>query len=68
VDSSGIRWRTSSFSNSDEDNNCVEVALLPDGAVAVRDTKARSRAPHVHGAAAWGAFLAGVRAGEFDPR
>jgi hypothetical protein len=65
---SGVKWRTSSFSNSDEDNNCVEVAFLPDGEVAVRDTKARSRAPHVHRAAAWGAFLAAVRAGEFDPR
>ena len=68
MDRTGIRWRTSSFSNSDGGNNCVEVAFLPDGEVAVRDTKARSRAPHVHRAAAWSAFLAGVRAGEFDPR
>jgi Domain of unknown function (DUF397) len=68
VDLSGIRWRTSSFSNSDEDNNCVEVAFLPDGEVAVRDTKARSRAPHVHTATAWASFLEGVRAGQFDPR
>jgi hypothetical protein len=68
VDLSGVRWRTSSFSNSDEDNNCVEVAFLPDGEVAVRDTKARGRAPHVHTAAAWTAFLAGLRAGEFAPR
>jgi hypothetical protein len=65
VDLSGVRWRTSSFSNSDEDNNCVEVAFLPGGEVAVRDTKARGRAPHVHSAAAWRSFLAGVRAGEF---
>jgi hypothetical protein len=68
VDFSGVRWRTSSYSNSDEDNNCVEVAFLSDSAVAVRDTKARSRPPHVHGVAAWGSFLAGVRAGEFDLR
>jgi hypothetical protein len=68
VNLSGIRWRTSSFSNSDEDNNCVEVAFLPDGEVAVRDTKARSRASHIHGAPAWDSFLAGVRAGEFDLR
>jgi hypothetical protein len=68
VDLNGVRWRTSSFSNSDDGNNCVEVAFLPDSEVAVRDTKSRSRAPHVHGAAAWGAFLAAVRAGEFGPR
>jgi hypothetical protein len=61
-------WRKSSFSQSNGEDDCVEVAFLPSGAVAVRDTKARSRAPHVHRAAAWGAFLAAVRAGEFDPR
>ncbi|MGH8967213.1 MAG: DUF397 domain-containing protein [Actinomycetes bacterium] len=38
------------------------------GDVAVRDTKSRHRAPHVHTAAAWQAFLAGVRAGEFGTR
>jgi hypothetical protein len=65
VDRSGVGWPTSSFSNSDGGNNCVEVAFLPDGGVAVRDTKARSRAPHVHPAAAWAAFLSGVRTGEF---
>jgi Domain of unknown function (DUF397) len=65
VDLSGVRWRTSSFSNSDGGNNCVEVAFLPDGGVAVRDTKARSREPHVRTATAWAALLAGVRSGEF---
>lgn len=68
MDFSGVQWRTSSFSNSDEDNNCVEVAFLPDGDVAVRDTKARSRAPHVHTAAAWTAFLVAVRSSEFTSR
>lgn len=67
MDLSGLRWRTSSFSNSDEDNNCVEVAFLPGDEVAVRDTKARRRAPHVHTGAAWAAFLSGVRSGEFGP-
>jgi Domain of unknown function (DUF397) len=66
VDLTGARWRKSSFSNGDGGNNCVEVAVLPAGRVAVRDTKDRSRPPHVHTAAAWEAFLAGVRAGEFD--
>ena len=57
-------WRTSSFSG-DNGNSCVEVAALPEG-IAVRDTKDRSRTPHVHTAAAWAAFVAGVRTGAFD--
>ena len=56
-------WRTSSFSGSNG-GSCVEVAPLTES-VAVRDTKDRSRAPHVHSAAAWAAFVAGVRDGEF---
>jgi Domain of unknown function (DUF397) len=61
----GVAWRKSSFSNGNGGQGCVEVAVLPGGAVAVRDTKDRTRAPHRHSAAAWEAFLAGVRAGEF---
>ena len=66
MDLSGARWRTSSFSNGDGHGECVEVAFLPGGAVAVRDTKDRALTPHVYTAAEWDAFLAGVRAGEFD--
>ena len=66
MDLTDLRWRKSSFSGGNDNNNgCVEVAFLPGGEVAVRDTKARSRPPHVHTAAAWAAFLAGVRSGEF---
>jgi hypothetical protein len=62
----GLAWRTSSFSGSGgASSGCVEVAALPGGGVAVRDTKDRSRAAHRHSAPAWRAFLAGVRAGEF---
>jgi hypothetical protein len=61
-----LAWRTSSFSGSDgATTGCVEVAPLPDGGIAVRDTKDRSRAAHRHSAPAWRAFLTGVRAGEF---
>ena len=42
------------------------MAFLPGGVVAVRDTKDRSLSPHVYTAAEWDAFVAGVRAGEFD--
>lgn len=62
----GAAWRTSSFSG-ENGASCIEVAPVPTG-VAVRDTKDRSRAPHRHSAAAWRAFLAAVRTGEFDHR
>jgi hypothetical protein len=60
----GMDWRKSSFSGSGG-NGCVEVAFLS-AEVAVRDTKNRSLAPHRFAAVEWAAFLAGVRAGEFD--
>lgn len=59
----GLRWFKSSASGS---GGCVEVAHLPEGGVAVRDTKDRSKAPHVYTRYEWEAFLAGVRNGEFD--
>jgi Domain of unknown function (DUF397) len=62
-----LAWRTSSFSGSGgASSGCVEVAPLPDGGIAVRDTKDRARVAHRHTAPAWRAFLAGVRAGEFS--
>jgi hypothetical protein len=62
----GLAWRTSTFSGSGgASSGCVEVASLPDGGIAVRDTKDRSRAAHRHSAPEWRAFLAGIRAGEF---
>ena len=59
-----LRWFTSSFSGGNG-AACVEVAFLPAG-VAVRDTKDRALPPHRYAARDWSAFLAGVRAGEFD--
>ncbi len=59
-------WRKSSFSGGNGGGaGCVEVAALPGGGVAVRDTKDRTQAPHHHSALAWNDFLAGIRAGEF---
>ena len=60
-----LHWFTSSFSNGNG-NGCVEVAHLPGGGVALRDTKDRSLAPHRFTAGEWEAFVAGVRNGEFD--
>jgi hypothetical protein len=39
---------------------------LDAAAVAVRDTKDRTRAPHVYTCQEWAAFLLAVRSGEFD--
>lgn len=67
MDITGARWRKSSFSGENGDGDgCVEVAFLPAGQVAVRDTKERRLAPHVHTTAQWDAFVSGVRAGDFD--
>jgi uncharacterized protein DUF397 len=35
--SSAVRWRKSSYSN--DEGECVEVAVFPSGAVGVRDSK-----------------------------
>jgi hypothetical protein len=48
------------------DGGCVGVAALPDGGVAVRDTKAVSGPVLTFTAAEWDAFLGGVVAGDFD--
>ncbi|ASU79793.1 DUF397 domain-containing protein [Actinopolyspora erythraea] len=44
---------------------CVEVGYAP-GHIAVRDSKDRTQGAHVFTAEEWTAFLAGVKAGEFD--
>ncbi len=47
------------------DHGCVEVAFHGDE-VGVRDTKDRSKAPHVYTRHEWECFLTGVKRGEFD--
>lgn len=58
-----LRWFKSSASST---AGCVEVAHLPGGGVAVRDSKDRAKAPHVFSQHEWECFLAGVKNGEFD--
>ncbi|MGQ0574811.1 MAG: DUF397 domain-containing protein [Pseudonocardia sp.] len=57
-----VLYRKSSFSQL----QCVEVAQLPDGTVAVRDSKDVDKPAHEFTAAEWAAFVAGVKEGEFD--
>lgn len=65
VDLTGAVWHKSTRSGGNG-GDCVEVAVnLPD-VVAVRDTKDRAGAALFFTHTEWRAFLAGVRAGEFD--
>jgi len=59
------RWKKSSRSNGNGGNNCVEVALLDDGA-AVRHSKDPHGPALVFTTAEWDAFVGGAKDGEFD--
>jgi hypothetical protein len=63
TDLTKLRWFKSSASAA---GSCVEVAHLPQGGVALRDTKDRSKAPHFYTDQEWAAFLIGAKNGEFD--
>jgi hypothetical protein len=63
MDLSRGTWKTSSRSSGS--GQCVEVMITDEG-VAVRDTKDRSRPPHIYTHAEWTAFVGGVKDGEFD--
>jgi hypothetical protein len=54
-------------SSHNHSGGSVGVAALPDGGVAVRDTKAADGPVLIFTAEEWDAFLRGVEAGEFDP-
>jgi hypothetical protein len=58
------RWRKSTYSNG-EGGDCIEVADDLHGVVPVRDSKDPHGPALVFPAAAWGAFIAGVKSGDF---
>jgi hypothetical protein len=59
-----VTWQKSRWSNPS--GNCVEVAALPGGAIAVRNSRHPSGPALVYTRAEISAFLAGVKDGEFD--
>jgi hypothetical protein len=62
-DLTNVQWIKSRMCSAD---GCVEVAHLPGGNVALRDSKDVSRPAHVFDREEWSAFLAGAKNGEFD--
>lgn len=56
-------WRKSSFSG--KESNCVEFRRIP-GGVEVRNSKRPTEGTIQYTDAEWRAFVAGVKAGEFD--
>jgi Domain of unknown function (DUF397) len=59
-----VRWRKSTASNPSGD--CVQVAALADGSVAVRNSRDATGPALIYTRAEIAAFLTGARNGEFD--
>jgi len=59
------RWIKSSFSGP-TGGNCVEIAFLDSGQIAVRNSRTPDGPVLVFTGAEWDAFLRGARGGEFD--
>lgn len=64
ADLSHAQWRKSRRSSGN--GQCVEVASLSAGAVAVRDSKDPAGPALVFTAGEWAAFIGGVSDGDFD--
>jgi hypothetical protein len=62
-DTFSAAWITSRACNN---SACVQVAHLPGGLVALRDSKDTAKPAHVFDQQEWAAFVTGVKAGEFD--
>jgi hypothetical protein len=62
-DTSSAAWIQSRACNN---SACVQVAHLPGGMVALRDSKDTAKPAHVFDREEWAAFVTGVKAGDFD--
>jgi hypothetical protein len=60
----GAHWVKSRHSNAE--GNCVEVAALADGGIAMRNSRDPEGPALVYTSAEVAAFLAGAKDGEFD--
>lgn len=60
-----LTWQKALSSTADS-SNCVEVAALPGGGHAVRDSKDQAGPMLRFTRSEWDAFLDGVKGGEFD--
>lgn len=61
-----LAWFKSSYSSAN--GQCTEAARLPDGGMAVRDSKHPDGPVLRSSAKEWRAFLAAAKAGEFELR
>ncbi|MCT9929985.1 DUF397 domain-containing protein [Planotetraspora sp. A-T 1434] len=64
TDLTGVTWRKSVHSNST--GNCVELAELPDGSVAVRNSRYPEGPALIYTRDEIRALVLGVKDGEFD--
>lgn len=62
----GVRWTKSSHSNPN--GNCVELAQLPGGIIAVRNSRRPAGPALLCARAEMAMFVRAVRGGEFDGR
>jgi hypothetical protein len=60
----GVTWRKSRHSNPS--GNCVEIAALPTGQIAVRNSRFPAGPALLYSQAEIAAFLRGAKEGEFD--
>lgn len=65
LDLGALDWRTSSYS-SGQGGNCVQVAQVPGGGIAARNSTFPERPATTFSDNEWRAFLLGVAAQEFD--
>ncbi|WP_405490772.1 DUF397 domain-containing protein [Nocardia sp. NBC_00511] len=63
---SEAQWFKSTYSSAGQD--CVEVAMLANDTVGVRDSKNPSGPALVFAPGMWDAFTTGIRDGRFDQR